>query len=614
MTHALLQVAMANGFADFEQAPDRRWWVGLRLSPQAPADFLSAQALPMRPWPGRHWVGRLTEAEMRALTAAPEVEDLELLEAFRLERPPLRRPAGTGTAQPADPALPFGATMPPGTGPVIGVIDDGFPFAHPALTRTVSGTASTRLAALWDQNPRPDFGARARVPDALGYGAVVDRAAMDAALLAAGSASGAQTRCYTAIGYGAVARRRTHGAHVIGLAAGHADWLTTRMAADSAMGLDGAASQQAQQADILAVQLPRELLDSPSRGAVSRAVLDGLVWMLGLCPDRELRVAVPYGSTLGPHDGSSLVERCLEAVLHEAAGRLTLYMPAGNSARWALHARPTAATPAGAVSLRWRLPTGSEAASFVELWAPDGALESVTLDRPDRGASVTVTCAADNLAALPAPDGRPCAHVAHARVPDAGGGLQSSTLMRFGPTQVRDSGRVQAPGGDWILTARLRPDADPTSLHAYGSRARGSFGAAVRGVQGRFVQEVGSGWKIMPEGTVNGMACHGQVQVVGAYVNRWVRQGVPVGTTQPELASRYTASGPGRNARGVDLSLPGDHSESLSGVRSIGTLGAITWRMDGSSVATAQCPRFDDLATLPSKPTTDPRLGKPRVP
>jgi hypothetical protein len=605
MPNAHTLLAIANQCLDLDLQGRQQLRVWLRLRQGAVADQLPGFT-GLRDAFDRHATGWVPVQQLAALAADPAVDDLEIAEVLRLERAPPRWPAGTGRAGAAPAAAPAGALMPPGTAgdePVLGLIDTGLPFAHLGLQRPGVQAPSTRLVALWDQDPAPDFGALGLVPAPFGFGAVLPRAAMEQAMAAAAASGGGEAAAYAAAGQGTVAARRTHGAHVLGLLAMDAPYV------DAALGITGGPDSlygSVLRADLLGVQLPRAALHSPSRAALCGAVLDGLLWMRSVCPGRRLRVAIPYGSTLGPHDGSSLFEQALDQLVRQSAGLLEVFLPAGNSFRLNLHAtlQPAAARSA-AQDLVWRMPPGSEAASFVELWLPPGLDARLDVLAPD-GSLVLAGIGAGPQAVL----GQGGAAGVSLRQPSGGGAQQQVLLVRLAPTLVVDSGRTPALPGDWCL--RLHSASGPAQglLHAYGTRARGSFGAVARAQQPRLLAPAGAAWQVQHLGTISGMATGQAATVVGGYVMAAMR----AGARHLPLAANYTAAGEGRNRRRVDCALPSEVSAALRGVRSAGTLSAISWRMDGSSVAVPQAVRVGTSAA-PARPRySDRRLGRPIVP
>lgn len=512
--------------------------------------------------------GLVTFSGLKYLAQLTSVKDIELAAPLKLGRPLLRRPSAAQFV----PAQSYPAPVPSDV--VIGVVDTGFPFAHSALMRrSGSGAFSTRVLAVWDQDSDPDFAGISNPAKAFGYGAVVDRGVLNDAI-ARSTVNGRcdEDACYRRAGYGELARRKTHGAHVLGLATGS---LLSRV--PPYPDFDFA---EADRADVLAVQLPRALIHSPSRAAMSRAILDGVAWMLDQVPQsKRLVVVVAYGSTIGPHDGTSLVEQALDSLLASHGDRLRVCFAAGNSSNWKVHAQLEKLAKNERQIVSVRVPPTGEASTFLELWASTEAKLSVRV-RPAGHADFGPWVKGGTSL------WRPAAGSAYGVVNSAKQSGSQNILMRIGPT-LSDGVRAAAPVGDWDLEI-ISASGCATPIDAYLSRGRGGMGAVNRGKQARFVViAMQSKWCIKAEGTINAMAC-GQATIgVGAYIYR------PGLAVTGHVATAYSSAGPSRDGRSVvDFSRPGDDSTTLRGVAGIGTRSAITFRMSGTSPATAQVGRI----------------------
>jgi hypothetical protein len=78
-------------------------------------------------------------------------------------------------------------------------------------------------------------------------------------------------------------------------------------------------------------------------------------------------VNISYGSLAGPHDGSSLIERAMDALLAERKENIAIVLAAGNGRRLACHTSSTVRHAKSAL-LRLNLVPGDTTDSFVELW------------------------------------------------------------------------------------------------------------------------------------------------------------------------------------------------------------------------------------------------------
>ena len=190
-----------------------------------------------------------------------------------------------------------------GKGVVIGIVDWGFDFDHRAL-RTPTGR--TRLLALWDQ--RPDD---RTAPQPYGYGKVHIASDLDWALCTSAP--------YETLGYhpGDADRAGSgaHGTHVVDIAAGS--------------GTFGLPVGVAPGTDIVAVHLADAGTSGLATMGDSVRILEAIDFIAKAAGSRPWVINLSMGRHGGPHDGCTLVERALDAILTEAPGRF-IVQSAGN--------------------------------------------------------------------------------------------------------------------------------------------------------------------------------------------------------------------------------------------------------------------------------------------
>ncbi len=372
----------------------------------------------------------------------------------------------------------------PGAPPVIGVIDFGCAFLHPALTHPVAvdQPPRTRVLKLWDQGrkveaPLPDLPPPAqpawlwRAEPTAGYGRVSDAPLLDhlAAEFFRQASPGVEATdwrlheaCYLAAGMPELLEPSSHGTAVLGVAAG------APVAASA--GAAGVAADDAAQADILFVQLPQDAVEDLSGGWLTPYLLDALAWLhaeaSGL--DRRLIINVSLGSHAGSHDGESLVERLLD----EHAKHHVLVLAAGNAAARKGHAeaRLEGGTPQ---ALDWVVPDRDPTQSYLEIWyrAAKGAAVAGPV-------SVTVSHAQGPVARLTGAGAVPLLVEsgtlagALVHVPPHEGQASGRIWMALAPTDARRAkalGAVVAPGGAWRITVS-NPGPGALELHAWVER------------------------------------------------------------------------------------------------------------------------------------------------
>jgi subtilisin family serine protease len=256
--------------------------------------------------------------------------------------------------------LPPGAQGRQGQGVVVGLVDFGCDFAHQNF-RNEDGTS--RVLAIWDQE------AAATPGSPFGLGRLHRRDAIDAALQ--------QPDPYGALGYGpppdSPQMVGTHGTHTTDIAAGN--------------GRGSHVPGFAPQADILFVEVAASDIVAPGPGVVgsnfgdSVQLLEAVRFIFDEAGDRPCAVNISLGTNGGPHDGTSLVEQGIDAVLGERANRAVV-IAASNSFEDNIHAAGTVSA-GGSVDLGWVIPTGDLTQNEVEIWYSgddEFALELLTPD------------------------------------------------------------------------------------------------------------------------------------------------------------------------------------------------------------------------------------------
>ncbi|NEH46630.1 S8 family serine peptidase [Rhizobium leguminosarum] len=231
---------------------------------------------------------------------------------FSLKASQTLRPALAYTL-PAMDVLPesFSAGVNPmgGRGVVVGIVDFGCDFVH-ANFRNQDG--STRITAIWNQ------GAVAQPGSPFGYGRLYDRAAIDAALI--------KPDPYDALGYGprpdSAGQSGSHGTHVMDIAAGNGN-------GSKRPGVAPAAEIIFVEADSTDIAWDGPNVVNQSFGD-SVQLLEAVSFIFEQAGDRPCVVNLSLGTNGGPHDGSSLVEQGLDALVNERANRAVV-IAASNS-------------------------------------------------------------------------------------------------------------------------------------------------------------------------------------------------------------------------------------------------------------------------------------------
>jgi len=301
------------------------------------------------------WIvtGRIPIERAEAVRSAPGIISLK---AAQTVRPALRATIeAMGTAPQA---LPAGFTPAGGAGVVVGIVDFGCDFAHSNFR--VAGGA-TRVEAIWDQ------GGIASANSPMGYGRLYTADAINAALAAADP--------YGALGYGPEPDTPddigSHGTHVMDIAAGN--------------GRGSGQAGVAPEATIIFVEASSSDISWVGPGTVNQAfgdsvqLLEAVRFIFDQAGDRPCVVNLSLGTNGGPHDGSSLVEQGLDALVREAPNRAVV-IAASNSQGDAIHTSGQI-PPAGSVDIGWN--HTARGGGEIELWYSGAERLSVELIAPD---------------------------------------------------------------------------------------------------------------------------------------------------------------------------------------------------------------------------------------
>lgn len=271
-------------------------------------------------------------------------------------------------APPLAPLMPDAALPDPRDGCIMAVIDDAIPFAHQQL-RLPGGLS--RLAALWVQDA-----AWSGPPD-LPCGAQVDGVAASAwlARLEAGALA-CESQIYRQAGLVRMDRPNSQGA---GLAGGHGAAVTLLAA-----GMDPG-DPDARRHPLIGVALAAAVI-ADSAGTFAEAAITAALGFVvtrarmlnrriaaahGLPPGSvrlPLVINLSLGLTAGPRDGSTRIERLMDAICDREApdlGPVHVVLPTGNHRAARMRA---SLAPGG--QLGWQMPPCDTTPTVIEAWGP----------------------------------------------------------------------------------------------------------------------------------------------------------------------------------------------------------------------------------------------------
>lgn len=462
---------------------------------------------------------------------------------------------------------------------MIAVFDYGCPFLRnefaprpevklPTGDQTQQPLLPTRIRALWHQE---DFVASGpwSAEQLLGYGREMRWPTLD--LLRARVADEVngfdEAGAYRGLNYlldYEDARRRvyfaTHGAHVLDVVGGNVDPLDQQEPQP-----DCAAS-----AGLMFVHMPEDTAGDSSGASLGVHLLDALRYaMENSDADKPLVVNVSYGSTAGPHDGSSIIEEAMDELLLRRKENFAIVLAAGNSRRLGLHASRRIDQTHTAL-FRINVAPGDHTDSFIEFWydnvatlaevqvrtrLPDGDWSYWV--RPEDEVDLRNDAREDIVAAL----------INRTKVPN---GKRSMALLAMRPTEAPDDddGSLADPGV-WEVEVRLVPNSEdvtfakPVQVDAWIKRddSRPFTGR----VQSHFLGMEGKD----TEDTLSNLSSGKKTIVVGGY------------RESDNMPASYSSIGP----KGPDVYGMCERDSVNPGIRAAAVRSRDTFLMNGTSVA-----------------------------
>lgn len=487
---------------------------------------------------------------------------------------------------------------------LLGVVEHGCPFAHEQL---LDSHGHTRVLSLWDQDTNSDFEpALSAMPERFGYGAQVDRNQLNK-LIGKRTKAEDELQSYQALGYSALEQQFTHGAHTLSLFSGNK---LSRSLLQKTYGMTPELHTDRSEkfsafGDVVFVQLPKRGLLSPSSTGMSRSILDGIRYIVSHAGEQTERVVIciPYGSSLGPHDGTSVIEQALDDLVKFSRRKnldIRLVFSSGNAANKAVYARTISklndrlTVNKTCSQIFWIVPPNLQANTSLEMWFryPDREIELFVTESTGFKHSVKLSSNAKNTTLALKHQGKQIGVMV--LINDLAN-KQLNVLLQLLPSIADSNGHMTS--GRWTIQWQTDPNA-PVDAHFYagwGGRNRG-FG------QRLFPTKLlaGSVDIDIPEyGSILGTACGQETYVVGGCY------GAPSYSRVP-----YSGGGKprgGKKARASCLSVT-EESFILAGLACSGVRSGSNARSNGTSVAAPIVARMladnGSLSVMPFRSTT----------
>lgn len=481
---------------------------------------------------------------------------------------------------------------------VVAVIDEGIAFANSRFATA----AGTRIEYLWQQD----------VIGAGGWfaspGRELTSASINAALQAIRLMGGDEDLAYRTAGsldfsvdgFKPLARRRSHGAHVLDLAAGYEP------------------STANTNRPIIAVDMPEEAVGDPAGSTLGVHAAWGLAYIIAraeaLRANNEILpvvVNLSYGPHDGPHDGTTLFEEVADVLTNlfqNTNTPLRVVLAAGNYRQSRVHALFQVRRK-GQTALQWRLQPGGLTPSFLEIWLPPntGAQVSVTLRSPT-GQTVSVN-------PTQPPNWWPNANnieMGAQFVSPANNTARPGFLLTVARTAVDPSipgSQPVAPSGLWTVVV-TNPSATSLTMDAWIRRSDTPSGRRAKGRQSYFDDPADQRFRVQApavpplppsatrplefnlpnagyvrrRGTLSGIATGTTTFVVGGYRHDG-HHPAPYSSQSPHANAQRAMNAP-------TCLFPSDDSIACHGLLAAGTRSGSTVAMNGTSVAAPQAARW----------------------
>ncbi|SCK35098.1 Subtilase family protein [Variovorax sp. HW608] len=592
---AYLQWAMLTKFKYFNLKPSDTYAVLVEFSGPLERSAIEKMRIPELIWI-TSYEGHLYAAINLSKEGFEEhfVDQLQLLQQSGLLCLELAAPTGMLV-----PEFPKGVA--PGSDTVIGVIDDGCPFAHVHLRGEAPNEPAVRF--IWDQ----------------GSGVFFTEPDLQALMAGATSAIGSidEDSAYLASGLPSLRSATSHGAQVLSHASGHAH------------DTKPLPPHIPNPIDIAFVQFPGDALDHPNGEWLHHLALRGIqairAYARDMCKKKASRILInlSYGPRTGPHDGTSILEKAIDAITAQAVKDgydLRVVVPSGNSHLSRAHAQFDLARGGGVID--WHVAPDTQTPCYLEIWLP--------LNTPI--GDLEIFLKAPNGEEIPAQ--YPGIHHSAnetawtVAVHVCGDTAKKMVLMIVTPT-ARSTGTdwlgglPLATAGRWKVAVKVRPGCVvPGIADAYLARNEPNLGRIRRGYDGyfdspnydpkRYLKEssqldvkpssIGPA-EVVAAGSINGIATGAKSDVIAAYY-----------ASAPGMPSSYSSGDPSRGARKQpDWAYPGDDSKVLSGRLAGGNRSATVMRLVGTSFTAPQFVYESIVLPLPpvtpSNPPRTERLG-----
>jgi len=420
------------------------------------------------------------------------------------------------------------------------------------------------------------------------------------------------------------AMRRSHGTHVMGIAAGYDMDLATET-----------------RPIICAVLPSRVTADTSGQNlypylelALYELILEARRFKLHGDEQAPVVFNFSYGSFGGPHDGTgeaaTLIHNMMTGNFHGAPpptptqSPYPMVLPAGNGNLDRIHARVefNQESPETSETLHLRILPDDRTASYVEMWVPCANTNQVSVRvTPPGGPQSLPVETGDNFSrALVDEDDQKIGELSWSVWDRSASRYRGRFVLSINPTASIEAGSTLAPVGSWQIEITGPKAKADEAVEVWVQRDETLVGFRPNGRQAHFdskdyqrfdrlgaplaVDPLDSTCPVRRTGTLSGYATRESTLVIG-------------GLTQSNgLMSDYSATGPTPDKHHPqpqpDASARSDDSPAFPGVLSAGSRSGSMVRLSGTSVAAPRVARYLANSMPEIEKATEPRGKKPR--
>ena len=508
---------------------------------------------------------------------------------------------------------------------VIGIIDYGCAFAHDKVTTWSQGKAHTRVFAIWDQGHQAETLSNSSKTACAGssgyqplhwqttaefpYGAETRRDPP-----AHGQSPGLRLneyinqfeahgvlddqRCYALSGHEPANAPVTHGTYIMDFAAGVPDPLAS-VPADAGY-THPTHDTEIAETDIVFVQLPRHFDGRQVSGLLRTYLLDAIQYIFSCAAsDANVVINLSYGANAGPHDGSSVVERGMDALVDarrkNCPGVCThLVVPSGNSRESEIHA--SAVVAKGKVeTVQFGTVPDNPTVQYVECWFDGDCTKATIRVIPPgvgmgsvKGIPLNISSSRRINTVLRKPQG-----LLVVRPQKNANNKGSMALIVLHPTAydldvLEASKYTRSTPGAWRIEIDNNQGSGEILFNAWCEKDEPVFGTGSGPRQIRFLDHIDE------TKTLNSIAHGRSTVVVGGLVMSDYRETdySAEGPARAEPVSRFALAHGETALAGPEVLAPSEENEAWIGLAGAGVLGRSTVRYPGTSVASAVLTRL----------------------